>query len=102
MRHMSLATFSVLNAVAGGVRYGFDILDATGLASGTVYPILTRLENDGLLRSRWEDEVRAHGEGRPARRYYAITRTGEAALKKAADHFATLVPGFKKTVRVKP
>lgn len=94
MRRMSITTLSVLHAIRDGVVYGFDILDATGLESGTVYPILSRLEGDGLLRSTWESETRAHADGRPARRNYAITPAGKAALEAATKHYAQLVPAF--------
>ena len=76
-------TAIVLAALASGFRYGFDILDATGLQSGTVYPILRRLEEAGLVRSRWEAVERARVEGRPPRRYYELTGAGAHALKEA-------------------
>jgi PadR family transcriptional regulator PadR len=94
MRRMSITTLSVLHAIRDGVVYGFDILDATGLESGTVYPILGRLEEQGYLRSSWEPEARAHADGRPARRYYAITPAGKSALETATKHYAQLVPAF--------
>jgi len=99
MRRMSITTLSVLHAIRNGVAYGFDILDATGLESGTVYPILSRIENDGLVRSTWESERRAHADGRPARRYYAITPAGKAALETATKHYAQLVPAFGRARR---
>jgi hypothetical protein len=46
--------------VARGHRYAFDVLEQTGLTSGTVYPALERLEGLGLARSRWEDARMAH------------------------------------------
>ena len=49
---LTLPTAMVLMAVSRNYRYGFDISDATGLPSGTVYPVLRRLEEAGLLRSR--------------------------------------------------
>ena len=52
-------TALVLVALARGVRHGFDILEATGLKSGTVYPILRRREDAGLVRSRGEAVLRA-------------------------------------------
>ena len=55
----------------------------TGLASGTVYPALRRLEDAGWLRSRWEDHHVARNELRPARKYYEITKAGEDALAAA-------------------
>ncbi|MES2305734.1 MAG: PadR family transcriptional regulator [Gemmatimonadota bacterium] len=77
------ATTLVLFALSRGVRHGFDILDATGLESGTVYPILRRLEEAGCVRSRWEDARKAQGEGRPPRRNYELTGAGADALRAA-------------------
>ena len=76
-------TALVLFALARGQRHGFDILDATGLMSGTVYPILRRLESAGLVRARWEAVRIARDEGRPPRRYYDLTGAGAEALKEA-------------------
>jgi PadR family transcriptional regulator, regulatory protein PadR len=73
----------VLQALVRGHAYGFDIVHATNLPTGTVYPLLRRLEARGLVRSRWEKEAAAHAEGRPARRNYAPTAAGEAALAEA-------------------
>ena len=55
----------MLQAIADGYQYGFDIIDQTGLPSGTVYPALGRLERDGFVKSAWEDEDDAHAEGPP-------------------------------------
>jgi PadR family transcriptional regulator, regulatory protein PadR len=88
--HVTYATAVVLQAIAQGRRYGFDIMDATGLPSGTVYPALRRLEHQGLLSSRWEAESRAQREQRPARRYYEITGTGAEALAEALQRFRGL------------
>jgi len=82
-RGMGMAAARVLRAIAGGAEYGFDIIEATGLASGTVYPALSRHERDGYVRSSWEDPVRAHRERRPPRRYYRISPQGRAALDAA-------------------
>ncbi len=76
-------TALVLTAIAGGLRHGFDIIDATGLRSGTVYPILRRLEDAGLLRSHWEGTHSAHAAGRPPRRYYELTGAGAASSREA-------------------
>jgi DNA-binding PadR family transcriptional regulator len=78
----------VLQALAQGFGYGFDVMRVTQLPSGTVYPLLRRLEEGGLVRSRWEDETRAREEGRPPRRYYEITGAGTAALSSARDRLA--------------
>ena len=92
MRRLSVTAVSVLQAVASGFEYGFDIIDHTGLPSGTVYPALSRLERDGFVRSAWEDEARAHRDGRPARRYYRITAPGSRALDDALTYYRTLIP----------
>ncbi len=92
MRHISVTALSVLQAVADGVAYGFDIIDTTGLPSGTVYPALSRLERDGHVTSAWEDEARAHDEGRPARRYYRITGPGAKVLAQTLAHYRALLP----------
>lgn len=78
----------VLQAMAQGSGYGFEIMGVTGLASGSVYPLLRRLESTGLVRSSWEDEAGAHAEGRPARRYYEPTEEGLAALATARERIA--------------
>ena len=78
----------VLQALAQGSCYGFDIMDFTGLPSGTVYPILRRLEDHGLVRSKWEAEQQAFSDGRPRRRNYGLTATGKKALTAALERFA--------------
>jgi PadR family transcriptional regulator PadR len=55
--------------------YGVEIGDEAGLPSGTVHPILARLEGVRWVESRWED-IDPRVEGRPARRYYKLTSTG--------------------------
>jgi DNA-binding PadR family transcriptional regulator len=79
----------VLKVISGGCNYGFDIMERTGLRSGTVYPILRRLEESGLIVARWEPEA-AQQLQRPQRRYYKLTRGGERALVKAALRYPLL------------
>lgn len=87
-------TAIVLLAVSRGIAYGFDIMDATGLQSGTVYPVLRRLEAAGMVRSRWEAVTNARDEQRPPRRYYQITGAGSRELSSALDRF----PGLSATI----
>jgi DNA-binding PadR family transcriptional regulator len=96
MRYITHPTTLVLQAIADGVRYGFDIADRTGLKTGTVYPSLRRLESLGFVRSNWESEKIARREQRPARRYYEITRAGGDALavaRKRFENLARVTPG---------
>jgi DNA-binding PadR family transcriptional regulator len=95
---LTYPTAAVLLAIRCGHRYGFDLMDATGLPDGTVYPILRRLERRGVLEGAWEDEAKAHAEQRPARRYYRLTRTGEAAMHEVVDRFPALVRAFAGAV----
>ncbi|MEZ5289627.1 MAG: helix-turn-helix transcriptional regulator [Vicinamibacterales bacterium] len=89
---LSFGTVAVLHAVAAGHRFGFDVLDATGLTAGTVYPALDRLEDLGLLRSSWESPAAAQVEGRPARRYFQLTAEGAHALAEALAKHRTFQP----------
>ncbi len=92
MRRLSIIAVSVLQAIANGYQYGFDVIDRTGLPSGTVYPALSRLERDGLVKSAWESDADAHADGRPARRYYKLTAPGVKALAEAAAYYRSLLP----------
>jgi PadR family transcriptional regulator, regulatory protein PadR len=67
------------------LHYGLDLINATGLPSGTLYPILVRLERAGWLDAQWE-EIDRTVAGRPARRYYRFTPDGlsHARLELAA------------------
>ena len=84
---ITYSTVLVLEALARGYHYGFDILDATHLPSGTVYPILRRLERDELVTADWEDHTIAREEQRPPRRYYELTPAGRAVLAEARARF---------------
>ena len=94
---LTYPTAIVLLAVSRGFRHGFDIIDASGLKSGTVYPILRRLEAAGLLRARWESITDARDAQRPPRRYYQITGAGAKTLRDAGERYPglgrTLAPG---------
>ncbi len=80
---MTQVTALVLRAVAAGYRYGFDVMEACDLPSGTAYPALRRLEKAGLLKSRWEKAAKAHADGRPRRRTYELTLAGADSLHEA-------------------
>jgi len=75
----------ILKALSLGYCFGLDVMEATGLPSGTVYPELRRLERDELVESKQ----------RPARRYYEVTRAGKTAALAATQRYpllAHLVP----------
>lgn len=95
-RGLGLSTLTVLYAIAGGCRYGFDIIDTTGLQSGTVYRALSRLEDRAMLRSKWEAANDALKAKRPRRKYYEVTARGERELAAARKQLMALMdmPGF--------
>jgi DNA-binding PadR family transcriptional regulator len=75
---MTLATQLVLGVLLSDPssdHYGLQLSDQAGLPSGTIHPILARLEVLGWLESSWED-IDPRVEGRPARRYYRLSATG--------------------------
>ena len=86
---LTYPTALVLQALLDGYHHGFDVMEATGLPSGTVYPILRRLDAEGCVRSRWEKQAVAQKEQRPPRRYFELTAggrqlAGEARAKATA------------------
>ena len=76
-----LRVAAALLAEPDAERYGLQLMQATGLPSGTLYPILVRLERAGWVESRWE-QTEPPAEGRPARRYYRLTPDGTAAARR--------------------
>jgi PadR family transcriptional regulator, regulatory protein PadR len=67
-------------------RYGLDLMKATDMPSGTLYPILARLREAGWVRAEWEQtdpEV-----SRPARRYYRLTPEGAVAARARVDELS--------------
>jgi DNA-binding PadR family transcriptional regulator len=90
--NLSLGAVMVLHALARGCGYGFDVMEETGLSSGTAYPALDRLERLGFARSEWEDARIAREEKRPPRRYYRITPEGARELQVALERYRSLAP----------
>ncbi|MEU4689531.1 PadR family transcriptional regulator [Actinoplanes sp. NPDC023714] len=81
-------------------RYGLDLMRASGHPSGTLYPILLRLQRAGWVETRWE-EIDPAEAGRPARRYYRLTPDGLvaaraelAALRQQLDRAFVTKPGM--------
>ena len=87
---LTYSTAVILQAVANGYRYGFDIIDISGMPGGTVYPALRRLEEYGYLASKWEKQSVAQAASRPARKYYELTRQGQEALAEAVKRYRLL------------
>ena len=85
--NLTFALAQTLEALSSGRSYGFDIIEATGLPSGTVYPLLRRLERKKMIAGRMENTARAHEAGRPPRRNYQLTPLGREALARCRERF---------------
>jgi PadR family transcriptional regulator len=92
-RRPSPQTVSVVRALTAdpaGWRYGYELGQEVGLKAGSLYPILIRLTERGLLEARWEERAAA---GRPPRHLYRLTGSGrELAEQVVAGTAATSAP----------
>jgi PadR family transcriptional regulator PadR len=89
---------AVLLAVAPGRRYGLEILRHLEfadlvLAEGTIYPLLARLEREGLLSAEWVE-----GEGPRPRKYYQLTPPGRVRMKRMSDEFRAVASGIEQMI----
>lgn len=102
MQRITYPAACVLQALDTGHVYGLDIVEHTGLPSGTVYPLLRRFEHAGLVMSAWEDPDAAAGHGRPPRRNYRLTEDGRRALVSATERYRQHLQVFGNTVAEPP
>ena len=84
----TLSVLAILCARPSEWQHGYAIARATGLRSGTLYPILIRLADRGLMEARWEDE---QPPGRPRRHLYRLTPEGLATATAALAEVPTAV-----------
>ena len=89
---------AVLLAVAPGRRYGLEIIRHLEFADlvmteGTIYPLLARLEREGLLDAEWVE-----GEGPRPRKYYRLTATGRARMRKMSHEFRLVAGGIEQMI----
>lgn len=83
MSPQTAAVLAVLVEEPDQAHYGLAIARETGLKTGTLHPILARLQGAGWLTSAWEDPADHEDQGRPRRRYYRLTKDGEVAARRA-------------------
>jgi PadR family transcriptional regulator, regulatory protein PadR len=72
-------------------QYGYDLMKAAKLPSGTLYPMLARLQQDGLVDSEWETQ-RENAGGRPPRKYYRLTAEGLRVARLELAQAASSAP----------
>lgn len=87
----ALRALVVLADAGPAWRHGYDITARSGLKSGTLYPLLVRLEAAGQLEARWEESPIA---GRPPRHIYRLTEAGNALVASLADALAQARAGM--------
>ena len=95
-RRPSSQTLAVLSALAAAPDrwcYGYELAAEVGLASGSLYPILMRLSDRGLLESKWEEHP---PHGRPPRHLYRLTAAGAAAASEHADRPRASAEGARR------
>jgi PadR family transcriptional regulator PadR len=91
-----LLEFCVLSALSGERLYGYDIVrrlrqvEGLVISEGTIYPILSRLRRDGLVRTRLEES----NEG-PARKYYELTEPGRRTLERMNGMWRQILQGVQ-------
>ena len=88
------AVLGTLSTQPQAWRYGYDLARETGLKSGTLYPLLIRLADQGFLEAEWRQPLQA---GRPPRHAYRLTEQGRAlSVARPAD-----IPSTPKTLEAK-
>jgi len=94
LTEQTVAVLRAMLAAPTTPRWGRDIANETGLKSGTLHPILARLEQAGWVVSAWEDPAEHEDAGRPRRRYYQFAPGGAEAARCA---IATVVAPTKSS-----
>jgi hypothetical protein len=74
------------------LHYGYDLMKAARLPSGTLYPMLARLQEQGLVASQWEPRPE-DASGRPPRKYYQLTGEGVRVARLELAQATSAAPG---------
>lgn len=93
--------YCILSILSGEDKYASEILDALKdakmlVVEGTIYPLLTRLKNAGLLNYRWEESTSG-----PPRKYYTLTDTGKNFLQELNETWDELKNAVNKVTSTK-
>jgi PadR family transcriptional regulator, regulatory protein PadR len=96
------AVLAALLEETGGELWGFELSRRSGLAAGTIYPILQRLTAAGWVVHRWEDHATAEAEGRPVRRYHRLTGEGRARAVHALEGTSARRAGLARLLVPRP
>ena len=91
--------YCILSIISKGEIYASDILEHLKMAKlivveGTLYPLLTRLKNDGLLSYRWEES-----NSGPPRKYFTLTKEGKKFLKELIETWTELTTSVNDIIK---
>jgi PadR family transcriptional regulator PadR len=90
----------IMSSLSEREFYGYELIErlrssvGVEIGDGTLYTILTRLQNEGFIRHRWENPDRG-----PARKYYALTKEGRTALASMRALWSDLVRAVKEAAK---
>jgi PadR family transcriptional regulator PadR len=90
--------FCILSILSDGEHYPTEIIERMKearllIVEGTLYPLLTRLKNDGLLAYRWEES-----QSGPPRKYFTLTETGQQFLNELIENWTELTSSVNKII----
>ncbi|WP_206340932.1 PadR family transcriptional regulator [Marinicauda algicola] len=97
------AELAVLAVLAGGEKYGIEILDrisgveGLGISEGSIYPLLNRLQREGRIEARWVENP----EGGVPRKYYRLTANGEAAREAMVETWTAFRASLDRIVETR-
>jgi PadR family transcriptional regulator len=98
----TIAVLRVLLAAPAVPRYGLEIAREAGLKTGTLHPILARLQQAGWVESFWETPAEHEDQGRPRRRYYRFTSGGAESARRTMAEACTAATNSRPHLRPKP
>lgn len=101
---MSSTTLAVLAAFLGAApepRYGLELMKEADVKSGSLYPILDRLEDEGWVIGEWE-KTSAQAAGRPRRRYYRLTAEGSVSAAREVQRARARLASADGVLRPRP
>lgn len=102
MTPQTIAVLRVLLEDPTASRYGLDIARQSGIKTGTLHPMLARLQAAGLIESFWEDPADHEVQGRPRRRYYRLTGHGATLARQAVAHADATTSSGRPGLRPQP
>ncbi|MDN5852240.1 MAG: PadR family transcriptional regulator [Actinomycetia bacterium] len=100
--HALVQVAKAMMDVPTGRHWGYELSKSAGVRSGVMYPILTRMLDEGMVKDGWEDDAIAATEKRPPRRYYVLTGHGQAVLSellrdaKTDPRFTWVLDGLRR------